>query len=261
MKRSALVLIGLLLAALPLLAQSTGSFFGTVTNEIGSRISNADIYVLPITPDRDPCGGGGCGGGNGDDNDGDSGGNNGDNGGGCGGGCGDGDNGGGCGDGDGCGGCGGCRCKSDESGRFEIEDMLPGFYRVTVTVNGYVEAVTVVEVEADHETGMEMIMISDENTVSMTDQSQFPTSAMIVTSYPNPFNSTSSLSIQMAGEDFVEIALYDLSGRQLKSIHNGVLTTGLHAFTVDGSDLNAGTYLVKISSETGVISHSITLAK
>ena len=57
--------------------------------------------------------------------------------------------------------------------------------------------------------------------------------------YPNPFNPSTSIKFIIAKEEIVVIKVYDLLGREVKSLLNENLRSGKHQLTWDGTD-NSG---------------------
>ncbi len=72
--------------------------------------------------------------------------------------------------------------------------------------------------------------------------------------YPNPFNPSTAISYQLSALSFVNLAVYDLSGRKVAELVNGWRDIGSHEVTFDASDLSSGMYLYKLHvSGSGVI--------
>ena len=70
--------------------------------------------------------------------------------------------------------------------------------------------------------------------------------------YPNPFRSEATLSVasEVGGELRVEV--YDAMGRRVKVVHSGSIAAQREkTFTLDGSDLGAGTYFVRFTLPDG----------
>ncbi len=80
--------------------------------------------------------------------------------------------------------------------------------------------------------------------------------------YPNPFNPSTSISLQMTVAGDVELAVFDLLGRQVSVLNEGVLAAGEHQFSFRADGLGSGLYFVKLSVD-GVLrdTASITLVK
>jgi hypothetical protein len=65
---------------------------------------------------------------------------------------------------------------------------------------------------------------------------------------PNPFNGSTLVPVRFAAEEQINMALYDLSGKQC-AVYNGVLAGGDYAFAV--SVASAQMYLLQITSSQG----------
>jgi len=70
--------------------------------------------------------------------------------------------------------------------------------------------------------------------------------------YPNPSSATATISFVVESPGAYNIAVYDMSGRQVKTIHQGQLQAGDYVFRWNGTDGNGqtqktGIYLLKIS--------------
>jgi Secretion system C-terminal sorting domain len=65
--------------------------------------------------------------------------------------------------------------------------------------------------------------------------------------YPNPFNASTTISVQVPQDGRLRISLFDVLGREAIRIHDGVMTGGIHTFTVDASTLASGVYFIRAS--------------
>jgi PKD repeat protein len=75
------------------------------------------------------------------------------------------------------------------------------------------------------------------------------TSDFGLTVYPNPFETQANVSFSLENEKKVELNVYDMIGKQVMSLTNGNLSGGLHRYMIDGSDLGAGVYFVKLKAD------------
>lgn len=79
---------------------------------------------------------------------------------------------------------------------------------------------------------------------------------------PNPFTSTTGLTLRLAREQRVSVKVYDLTGRHVQTLHDGVLVAGEgHRFTFEGADLSSGVYLVRVTGETFAQTRQVTLVR
>jgi hypothetical protein len=73
--------------------------------------------------------------------------------------------------------------------------------------------------------------------------------------YPNPVVNSATLSFEIASSGSVQYSIYDLAGRLIQNVQLGDYRQGLNQATFNTGSLKAGTYVLKITSEskTGVI--------
>lgn len=63
-------------------------------------------------------------------------------------------------------------------------------------------------------------------------------STVLYQSKPNPFSSSTSICFNLAKSGEVELKVYDLSGRVVKTLISGVQSAGMHALNWHGDDSN-----------------------
>ena len=66
--------------------------------------------------------------------------------------------------------------------------------------------------------------------------------------YPDPFNPSTNIRYSVAEEGFVTLKVYDILGKEVKSLVNEDKPAGTYEVTFDGSSLTSGVYLYKLSS-------------
>ena len=66
--------------------------------------------------------------------------------------------------------------------------------------------------------------------------------------YPNPFNSTTQISYSLHSSQFIRLSIYDVLGREVKSLLSEYKTTGKHSVIVTADDLPSGVYFYRIST-------------
>jgi hypothetical protein len=76
--------------------------------------------------------------------------------------------------------------------------------------------------------------------------------------FPNPFASSASVELTVAdGAGALRLAVYDVLGREVAVLADGVLAPGEYPFALDGDALPAGVYFVRLA--TGRQTESLTL--
>ncbi|MEC7981096.1 MAG: T9SS type A sorting domain-containing protein, partial [Candidatus Neomarinimicrobiota bacterium] len=78
-----------------------------------------------------------------------------------------------------------------------------------------------------------------------------PKSLTLHSNYPNPFNGRTSVKIDIDKDNagYIDLDVYDISGRKIDSIHNGIINKGSHILSWDASNFSAGIYFLKLSAK------------
>lgn len=79
--------------------------------------------------------------------------------------------------------------------------------------------------------------------------------------YPNPFNPTTTIRFDLLKAGQYKLAIYDLLGREIKTLVNNYLPTGVVAIDFDGSDLSSGTYIYRLIGESNNQAFKMVLVK
>ncbi|MEM6785672.1 MAG: M43 family zinc metalloprotease [Bacteroidota bacterium] len=74
--------------------------------------------------------------------------------------------------------------------------------------------------------------------------------------YPNPFSEGASVPVRLAEEVHLRVAVYDVLGRQIALVHDGVLAAGDHLLALDGARLASGVYVVRARVGGGATIHT-----
>jgi flagellar hook assembly protein FlgD len=74
-----------------------------------------------------------------------------------------------------------------------------------------------------------------------------------VSNYPNPFSPATTISVRVGEKGLARLAVYDVAGRLVKLIAEGVLEAGLREFEWDGTNAAghpaaSGVYFCRLSA-------------
>ena len=88
----------------------------------------------------------------------------------------------------------------------------------------------------------------------------------LVSCSPNPFNPRARIVLRSAVQGEVDLALYDVTGRRMRTLLGGTAAAGEHAVLFDGRDdegraLPSGIYFVRLSTDEVLEVRQITLLK
>jgi len=79
--------------------------------------------------------------------------------------------------------------------------------------------------------------------------------------YPNPFNATTRISYEVPATGKVKLAVYDVLGREVAVLMDGMQTAGTQNVTFNGANLASGVYFVRLSGTWGAATHKMLLLK
>ncbi|MBO9204125.1 MULTISPECIES: chondroitinase-B domain-containing protein [Niastella] len=68
-------------------------------------------------------------------------------------------------------------------------------------------------------------------------------------SYPNPFHTTNTITFELGKDSHVQLSVFDVMGRQVALLVNGVVKSGVHRVPFDGKGLPVGMYWIKLVRE------------
>lgn len=66
--------------------------------------------------------------------------------------------------------------------------------------------------------------------------------------FPNPFNLSTVINYQLAVNSNVQLTIYDLAGREIKTLVQQYQTAGEHSISFDASDIASGSYIFKLKA-------------
>ncbi len=77
---------------------------------------------------------------------------------------------------------------------------------------------------------------------------EIPKQFSLSQNYPNPFNPTTNFEFRIADLGLVSIKIYDITGREIKTIVNENMKPGVYKADFDASNLSSGVYFYKLTS-------------
>jgi hypothetical protein len=96
---------------------------------------------------------------------------------------------------------------------------------------------------------------------------ELPTEFRLLQNTPNPFNPATTIAFETPPcRGSVEIAIYDVTGRRVVTLHDGPTSPGSHAVVWDGRDergnmVASGTYFARMSAPDHTSTLKLTLLK
>ncbi len=92
-------------------------------------------------------------------------------------------------------------------------------------------------------------------------KSDNPRSFYLSQNYPNPFNPTTTISYSLPRTSLVKITVYDILGREIKTLVNGQRSAGNYKVVFNASDFASGVYLYRMQAGSFVETKKLLLLK
>lgn len=93
------------------------------------------------------------------------------------------------------------------------------------------------------------------------DHQIIPTVYKLNQNYPNPFNPSTIINYQIPEEGFITLKVYDIIGKEVKTLINENKPAGSYNVKFDASDLSSGIYIYRIRANNFVQSRKMLLIK
>jgi hypothetical protein len=102
--------------------------------------------------------------------------------------------------------------------------------------------------------------------VSVTDDPGISRSYELYQNYPNPFNPNTAISYQLVANSFVTLKVYDVLGREIRTLVEGIVQAGVHSAGWDGKNdwgvgVPSGIYLCQLRTGSFVMTRKMLLIK
>lgn len=78
---------------------------------------------------------------------------------------------------------------------------------------------------------------------------------------PNPSTSSATVAVEVERAQEIRVVLYDVMGRAVATLHDGLAPVGTLRLVLDSGSLPAGAYLLRAAGEAGTVSQRMTIAR
>ncbi|MEL7364114.1 MAG: T9SS type A sorting domain-containing protein, partial [Bacteroidota bacterium] len=97
--------------------------------------------------------------------------------------------------------------------------------------------------------------------VAGEDDAAQPAAVTLSAVYPNPFHDEARIQVTFAQATSATVAVYDLMGREVAVLAEGVQPAGTQTLRWAAAGLASGVYLVRVQSAAGVATRTVTLSQ
>jgi len=101
------------------------------------------------------------------------------------------------------------------------------------------------------------VVVGNVNSFMNPAPEQFALSA----AYPNPFNPSTNLNLDLNQDGFVSVKVYNVVGQVVAELANGHMDAGYHTFTWNAGSIASGMYLVRVEAGSHIATQKLMLLK
>lgn len=88
-----------------------------------------------------------------------------------------------------------------------------------------------------------------------------PSTFNLLQNYPNPFNPVTQISYQLPVNGYVKLSVYDMMGREVAVLADGIQKAGYYNVDFNGSSLSSGVYFYRLFTDKFVSTKKMMLVK
>lgn len=101
---------------------------------------------------------------------------------------------------------------------------------------------------------------------SIEDEALLPSDFALHQNFPNPFNPQTTIRFQLPKKDHVQLEIFDILGRKISTLFNGIKSAGSHAFewngqTNSGQSAPSGIYFYRLATSETSVTKKMVLVK
>lgn len=108
-----------------------------------------------------------------------------------------------------------------------------------------------------------MVLYTTNGGISYVNQisTEIPESFVLHQNYPNPFNNTTNIMIEIKEKNFYKLEIYDVTGKKVDKLFEGIRTPGTYRLNFDASKLSSGIYFYKLFGSKYIQTKKLILLK
>ena len=122
----------------------------------------------------------------------------------------------------------------------EFETSSAGFYNSALYIY----------TKSDYSEGFGIPIIGVRASTTSVISEKHSTSSDLNYNYPNPFNSSTTISFTLAERSKTKVEVYDMLGRKIQTLANDIIDAGNHALEFDRAKLPDGIYTIILTTDT-----------
>ena len=142
------------------------------------------------------------------------------------------------------------RTNSNETAKQEIAKMESKYEEAKMKAISIMRTSKSLTREEKDRKQIEDILLTktEENKETESFSNIVPAEYSLSQNYPNPFNPNTKINFALPKQGFVTLKIYDITGREIKTLVNEIKQAGYYTVDFNGSNLSSGVYFYKIQT-------------
>lgn len=110
---------------------------------------------------------------------------------------------------------------------------------------------------------LSLAMAKNGNAITVRDPeyADLPKSFKVYQNYPNPFNPTTNIDFELPRSAFVELDVYDITGRKVQKLTSRIYRLGSYSIPFNAQGLSSGIYIYRLRIDDAIFTKKMTLLK
>ena len=101
----------------------------------------------------------------------------------------------------------------------------------------------------------------DSGTALSNEDNLLPSIFDISNAYPNPFNPSTTVNIDIPESGLLNVSIYNLKGQLVSTVVNETVYAGSHSFVWNAGGLTSGLYVMSVTYDGNTYNQKVTLVK
>ena len=145
-------------------------------------------------------------------------------------------------------------------------DLTDNAYIAEYNTNGNTTTLIVINPEDKNIFNSSGDFIIDEVLVTNSEEfinvaRELPLSFTLSNAYPNPFNPTTSLTLDISDQSYASVKVFNLRGEVVGVLLNDMVDAGSYTMTWDATNLSSGVYMIKAEANGQIAAQKVMLVK
>ncbi len=157
---------------------------------------------------------------------------------------------------------------TDEAGNFNVSNLAPGSYTVTVDRFGY-QSTSSISVSPTYDSQGNAVPASASFTIGIDSptgvvvnkSTALPTEYRLEQNFPNPFNPTTTIRFSLPQTVKATVTIYNILGQKVATLVDGIVEAGAHNVSWNASTVSSGVYFYQVRTDNFTATKKMMLLK